>query len=86
VLSGHTHWGQLAIPGIPQLNYARTLMRHHAGHYRVGGAQLYVSPGLGTTGVPLRIGTWPEISVLTLRPSSARRASSTGRRASARSS
>jgi predicted MPP superfamily phosphohydrolase len=69
VLSGHTHWGQIAVPWLARhFNYARLIARHHAGLYRQGDATLYVSPGLGTTGPPLRLGTWPEITVLELRP------------------
>jgi len=68
VLSGHTHWGQVAVPWLAdRYNYARLIGRYHAGSYRLGDAQLYVTPGLGTTGPPLRLGTWPEIAVLTLR-------------------
>ncbi|MCA9618867.1 MAG: metallophosphoesterase [Myxococcales bacterium] len=68
VLSGHTHWGQVALPWFAsRVNYNATFLRYHAGHYRLGEAQLYVHPGLGTTGPPLRIGTWPEIAVLELR-------------------
>jgi predicted MPP superfamily phosphohydrolase len=73
VLSGHTHWGQLAVPFLAsRYNYASTLTRFHAGLVREGAAQLYISPGLGTTGPPVRVGTWPEISLLRLRPASAR--------------
>lgn len=68
VLSGHTHWGQIGLPfAAERLNYARTVYRHHAGLYHEGDAALYVNPGLGTTGPPVRLGTWPEITVFTLR-------------------
>ncbi|MBW2453002.1 MAG: metallophosphoesterase [Deltaproteobacteria bacterium] len=68
VLCGHTHWGQLAVPGASRrFNYARLSQPFCAGRYERRGAQLYVTPGLGTTGPPLRIGTWPEITVLRLR-------------------
>ena len=68
VLSGHTHWGQIAVPFFStRLNISRLSYRHHAGLYREGQASLYVSPGLGTTGPPLRLGAPPEITVLRLR-------------------
>ncbi|MFT3773597.1 MAG: metallophosphoesterase [Minicystis sp.] len=68
VLSGHTHWGQIAVPFLPtRLNLSRLSYRLHAGTYRAGGAVLYVSPGLGTTGPPIRLGAPPEITVLRLR-------------------
>lgn len=68
VLSGHTHWGQIGVPWLADsLNYARLMTRHAAGRYELDGATLYVSPGLGTTGPPVRLGTWPEITLVTLR-------------------
>jgi predicted MPP superfamily phosphohydrolase len=68
VLSGHTHWGQIALPFLAtRINLSRLSYRYHAGLYREGGAVLYVSPGLGTTGPPLRLGAPPEITVVTLR-------------------
>lgn len=68
-LSGHTHAGQLAIPGLTRrFNLARVMSHFTAGHYTLGEAQLYVNAGLGTTGPPIRIGARPEITVFTLRP------------------
>jgi predicted MPP superfamily phosphohydrolase len=68
VLSGHTHWGQLALPFFPtRVNLSTWSYRYHAGTYREGGATLYVNPGLGTTGPPLRLGSPPEITVVRLR-------------------
>lgn len=68
VLSGHTHWGQIGVPWLSSsLNYARFMTRYAAGRYELDGSTLYVSPGLGTTGPPVRLGTWPEIAIVTLR-------------------
>lgn len=73
VLSGHTHWGQIALPFFSaRVNLSRLSYRYHAGIYRSGDATLYVHPGLGTTGPPVRIGAAPEITVLRLRGASAR--------------
>ncbi|EYF00943.1 metallophosphoesterase [Chondromyces apiculatus] len=67
VLSGHTHWGQFAAPvGATRHNLARFFYRFHAGVYRDGTATLYVNPGMGTTGPPIRIGAPPEITILRL--------------------
>ncbi len=67
VLSGHTHWGQIALPFAPErFNYAGTIHEHHSSLNRHGDAWLYVSPGLGTTGPPARLGAWPEISIIEL--------------------
>jgi predicted MPP superfamily phosphohydrolase len=68
VLSGHTHWGQLALPFFAtRVNLSRLTYPYHAGVYREGAAVLYISPGLGTTGPPARLGAPPEITVLRLR-------------------
>lgn len=69
VLSGHTHWGQVAVPFVAErLSYAALLDDHHAGLYRSEqGAQLYVTSGLGTTGPPIRLGAAPEIALIELR-------------------
>jgi hypothetical protein len=67
-LSGHTHWGQIAVPFLAtRYNLSRLSYRYHAGLYREGESALYISPGLGTTGPPLRLGAPPEISVIRLR-------------------
>lgn len=74
-LAGHTHGGQVNI-AIPHadINPARVLTRFIAGLYqlplrgdRVRQACLYVNRGLGTLGLPARIGARPEITLLTLR-------------------
>jgi predicted MPP superfamily phosphohydrolase len=68
VLSGHTHWGQIAVPFFAQRwNLSRLSTRLTGGIYREGDATLYVHPGLGTTGPPVRLGSPPEITVLRLR-------------------
>ncbi|MET0595661.1 MAG: metallophosphoesterase [Polyangiaceae bacterium] len=68
VLSGHTHGGQVALPFFPELlGLGRLAHRFHLGLYREGDSSLYVHPGLGTTGPPIRVGVAPEIAILTLR-------------------
>src|ERR1700722_519474 len=68
VLSGHTHGGQVAIPFVYRVfNLARLGHRYVLGIYRRGNATLYVHPGLGTTGPPIRVGVPPEVSILVLR-------------------
>jgi hypothetical protein len=66
-LSGHTHGGQLAVPGIRRLSLARWMTRWTAGLYRQGRSWLYVNRGAGTTGPPARLGAPPELAVITLR-------------------
>ncbi len=68
VLSGHTHGGQVALPFFPKLlSFGKLAHRFHLGLYRQGDCTLYVHPGLGTTGPPIRLGVAPEIAILTLR-------------------
>lgn len=68
VLSGHTHGGQVALPFFPKLlGLGKLAHRFHLGLYREGDSSLYVHPGLGTTGPPIRVGVAPEIAILTLR-------------------
>jgi uncharacterized protein len=68
-LSGHLHGGQVAIPllrrpAIPSWYGERYARRHVV----EGGRRLYVSSGLGTSGLPVRLLAPPEVAVLTLRP------------------
>ena len=66
VLSGHTHGGQIRIPGLPVLvRMSRYRLDH--GRYVANGAELVVSRGLGASGLPLRIACSPEAVLLTLR-------------------
>jgi uncharacterized protein len=66
-LSGHTHGGQLAVPGVRRLSLARFITEFTAGLYRRGRSWLYVNRGAGTTGPPVRLGAPAELAVLTLR-------------------
>ncbi|MDO4949375.1 MAG: metallophosphoesterase [Bacteroidales bacterium] len=61
-LSGHTHAMQFSMFGWTP---ASLIYRESAGHYQEEGQQLYVNVGLGSV-VPLRIGAYPEITLLTL--------------------
>ena len=68
VLSGHTHGGQIAFPFASRaLSLARIAHRYNVGIYRRGRSVLYVHPGLGTTGPPIRLGVAPEVTILVLR-------------------
>jgi predicted MPP superfamily phosphohydrolase len=70
VLSGHTHGGQIALPFAPrQVSLSRLAKQAAPGLHIRGPSRLYVNPGLGTTGPPVRLGIPPEITVLVLRRS-----------------
>ncbi len=66
VLSGHTHAGQIRLPGLPVLARMSRYRLDH-GRYRAGGTELIVSAGLGAVGVPLRVACPPEAVLLRLR-------------------
>ncbi|MFP7722118.1 metallophosphoesterase [Lysobacter sp. A3-1-A15] len=68
VVAGHTHGGQIAFPGIgaPGL-WGKVDGRYPKGHFIEDGRQLFVSPGIGTSILPIRFGVPPEISRLTLK-------------------
>jgi hypothetical protein len=70
VLSGHTHGGQIYIRGITDRIMHRAGLRYRRGKYAMGeSCTLYVTPGIGFSGVTRRVGegTDAEVAVLTLR-------------------
>jgi uncharacterized protein len=73
-LAGHTHGGQVKVEIVDhEISPARFVTNFVAGRYALpmngstSHAQLYVNRGLGTIGVPARLGVEPEITLLTLR-------------------
>jgi predicted MPP superfamily phosphohydrolase len=73
VLAGHTHGGQINIEILHQnINPARFQTPFTKGLYRWGlagavPASCYVTTGVGTIGMPIRLGAPPEIALLRLR-------------------
>lgn len=61
-LSGHTHGGQF----FPFSLFARLVHKYFLGLYQKGQSVLYVHPGTGYWGPPLRIGVPAEITEITL--------------------
>ena len=67
MLAGHTHGGQIRLPGIGILrNASKAPLRWSHGLIEERGQYLYVTSGLGTSGVPVRWGVPPEFIVLEL--------------------
>ncbi len=70
VLSGHTHGGQIYIRGITDRLMRSVGLHFRRGFYALGErTTLYVTPGVGFSGVRRRVGegTEAEVAVLTLR-------------------
>ena len=72
-LAGHTHGGQVGIPYLRRpfipSHYGERFVQ---GHVVEDGRHLYVTSGLGTSGIPVRLLRPPEVVILTLRsPTSA---------------
>jgi predicted MPP superfamily phosphohydrolase len=68
-LSGHSHGGQVRLPGLGPLYLPELARKYVWGLYRVGNLVLYTNPGLGTLALPVRWNCPPEITLLTLRRS-----------------
>ncbi|MEE9277850.1 MAG: metallophosphoesterase, partial [Dehalococcoidia bacterium] len=64
-LSGHTHGGQIRLPGYgAPVRHAVSVDRlRPAGLVQIGETQVYISRGFGTAGVPLRFACRPEVGV-----------------------
>lgn len=67
MLSGHTHGGQVGITFLGRTISPTTFVyKQHAGLYSENNKHLYINRGLGTSGVSVRIGIPPEITVIKL--------------------
>jgi predicted MPP superfamily phosphohydrolase len=68
VLAGHTHGGQVNIEILGEsINPAQFFTRYVYGLYQLGRSNAYVSRGIGTIGMPVRLGAPPEVSLLRLK-------------------
>ncbi|MFE8695371.1 metallophosphoesterase [Cytobacillus sp. FJAT-53684] len=67
-LSGHSHGGQVKIPFVGALVTPPFADNYHEGFYKIGNTPLtlYVNRGLGTTRLPFRFLSRPELTVFTL--------------------
>ena len=64
MLAGHTHDMQINLFGF---SFSQFIYPEHKGLYLEGQRGLYVNIGLGYVLFPMRLGAWPEITVITLR-------------------
>ncbi len=72
VLVGNTHGGQVNIPFVPFLGrlvqpLSEYGKKYKSGLFNVDGVYLYVSPGVGTSGIPVRFNSPPEITIIELK-------------------
>ncbi len=67
-LSGHTHGGQIVFARIggDVIAPARMVSPYVAGLYSIGSSHMYVSRGIGTVGVPVRLNCPPELTKISL--------------------
>ncbi|MBV9125152.1 MAG: phosphodiesterase YaeI [Planctomycetes bacterium] len=66
MLSGHTHGGQVNLPGLGRPTLSRQARKFAAGLYRYRHSYVYVNKGVGF-GFRFRFGVRPEVAVLSLR-------------------
>lgn len=65
-LSGHSHGGQVRLPGIGAPVLPRYGSRYDQGLYRLQDMWLYTNRGIGVTRPPLRFNCRPEVTEITL--------------------
>ena len=66
-IGGHTHGGQVRFEILREdLNIARFYTHYVDGLYRRGAASIFVSRGIGTIVLPVRLGSAPEVALLRL--------------------
>ena len=71
-LSGHTHGGQIRLPGIGPLGLPVHGKRHVIGRSDANGMPVYTSRGVGVYRPPMRFNCPPEVTLVTLRAEAAR--------------
>jgi predicted MPP superfamily phosphohydrolase len=67
MLSGHTHGGQICIPGFGPIRVPIQHTQYAMGLHERGGHLLYTSRGVGTITPPIRLFCPAEVSIITLR-------------------
>ncbi len=69
VLSGHTHGGQIVLGSLGKtyITPAALASPYISGTYHLGSTALYVSRGIGTVAIPVRINCPPELTRIVLR-------------------
>ena len=68
LLAGHTHCGQIRFEGIDTIDPRARFGRYRCGMVQSGHSLTVITAGIGTSGVPLRLGAPPDLWLLTLGP------------------
>lgn len=63
MLSGHSHLGQIRLPGIGALYTPVGSKKYYDEHYKVNNSDLYISGGIGTSLLKLRLFNRPSINL-----------------------
>lgn len=66
-LSGHSHGGQVRVPGLTSFILPPLGRKYPMGQYQIGPLTLYTNIGLGTVRLPVRFNCPPEITLITLK-------------------
>ena len=66
-VSGHTHGGQVRVPGLGALTYQVFDRRFGEGRVELFGKHTYTSRGVGVVSVPFRLDCPPEVTIITLK-------------------
>ena len=66
-LAGHSHGGQIWIPGIGAPWLPQLARKYPRGFYQIGKLALYTNLGIGTIRMPVRLNCPPEVTLITLR-------------------
>lgn len=62
ILSGHSHNGQVRLPIIGSLYTPEGSKKYHEEYYKLNNTDLYISSGIGTTLLPIRLFNRPSIN------------------------
>lgn len=66
ILAGHSHNGQVKIPGIGAMVLPEGAKKYYKDYYQLNGTKLYISSGLGTSTQPYRLFNKPSINLYRL--------------------
>jgi len=67
-LAGHSHGGQVHVPGLERLWLPRGVGPYVSGWFQHNGSRMYVSRGIGMTLIPVRFLCRPELPIITIEP------------------